>query len=297
MKLINSTFYLFLGVLMMVKIGHTETQLNWQDTTYGKLTFTTMVNAPYPHESRKDGRTVGDTVYSFEQSYNNNTVVIIVPKKFKPGTELDIVFHLHGHYQDLDRILGWYQLGEQLNNSKRNAILVIPQGPVKVPDSQFGKLDEKDGFKRFMDELFGKIQNDPVINPSKKKLKLHDITLMGHSGGYYTIGQILDQGGLIPHIKEVYLLDATYGQLEKYTAWEKKYKGRLISIFTEHLAMQNTLFMALLDKNKIPYKVVAESQLTTNDLKQNRVLFLPTELDHDKVPFETKLVERFLKTY
>jgi hypothetical protein len=286
---------IYSGILSM-SLMTASFALDWQSESYGQLTLVPMTTAPYPHESRLKGLTRDSTVYSFEEHYNNNTVAIIIPKNYRPTSKINVIVHFHGHMQDLDRVLHVYQLGEQLDASRKNAILVIPQGPVKVPDSQFGKLDTKDGFKNFMSEFIGLISQDKIINPKKRKLEIGEIILTAHSGGYYTVGQVLDQGGLTGKIKEVYLLDATYGQLEKYADWIKQYHGRFISIFTEHLANNNVDLMAQLEKLNIPYKLIREKEVTDKQLKQNSVLFLPTELEHDHVPYETHLVERLLKT-
>lgn len=269
---------------------------DWQTKPYGLVTMVPMTTAPYPHESRLKGLTRDSTFYSFEEHYNNSTVAIIVPENYHPVTKINVIVHFHGHMQDLDRVLNVYQLGEQLNASGKNAILVIPQGPVKVADSTFGKLDTKNGFKNFMTEFLELAARDTIINPKKRKLEIRNIILTAHSGGYYTVGQILDQGGLTKKIKEVYLLDASYGQLEKYASWIKRYRHRFISIFTEHLADNNVDLMAQLEKLNIPYHLIRENEVTDKQLLQDPVLFLPTELEHDHVPYETHLVERFLKT-
>ena len=270
--------------------------LNWETKEYGKLCYTTMSTAPYPHESRNDGYQRGDVIYSAAEHYSNNTVALVLPNHYRPTPQLHILLHFHGHYAEITNVVTHFELADQLSQSGKNAILVIPQGPVNVPDSTFGKLDQPDGFKNFLNELLPLLQADMNINPAGKTLRVKEIILMGHSGGYYTIGQILKQGGVTPLIKEVYLLDATYGQLETYTDWCQRAKGRLISTFTEHLGWNNTVLMSLMRAKNIPLNILPEKETTAAQMQKSRILFLPTENNHDDVPMKTRLVERLLKT-
>lgn len=271
-----------------------EATLDWQTTAYGKFALVYMKQAPFPHESRKNGFTVNSTVYSFEEHYNNSTVAIIIPKGYVPRNDANVIIYIHGNMACLDRVLSVHQLGEQLDASKKQAILIIPQGPYKAPDSMDGKLDDPDGAKKLIEEALSLLQSESSVSLNKKPLKLKKVIIMGHSGAYYTLGSIVNKGGV--NVSEAYLLDATYGQLSCFATWAPKSKHRLISIFTQHLAWRNTELMALLSKTRTPFKVCVDKEADPSIFKNNRILFIPTTLTHVQVPYESKLVERALKT-
>jgi len=53
----------------------------------------------------------------------------------------------------VEAVLKRYKLIEQLIESRKNAVLVVPQGPYDASDSFGGKLEDPDGFKRFMGDV------------------------------------------------------------------------------------------------------------------------------------------------
>jgi len=67
------------------------------------------------------------------------------PKGFSKNGRVDFVVHFHGWKNHVEAVLRHYQLIEQLMASRRNAVLVIPQGPCDAPDSFGGKLEDPGG--------------------------------------------------------------------------------------------------------------------------------------------------------
>jgi len=67
-----------------------------------------------------------------------------------------------------------------MNESRRNAVLVVPQGPRNAPDSFGGKLEDADGFN-------GSWQTYPTLKQKsglqRKDFAIGQIVLSGHSGG------------------------------------------------------------------------------------------------------------------
>src|SRR5687767_14274770 len=54
-------------------------------------------------------------------------VYVFVPHHHRPATDVSCVVHFHGHNTTAERALAAHQLREQLDDSKQNAILVVPQ--------------------------------------------------------------------------------------------------------------------------------------------------------------------------
>ena len=267
----------------------------WEDSATAEFTVIKMENAPYPHESRENGYTTsGGTVYPKNPHFIDNSVAIIIPKGYEKGPKVDLVYYFHGHLATLEKNIPQYELIDQCTIGCKNAIFILPQGPKDACDSGCGKLDVEGGIKRLTDEVLNFLESEGKITSKE----LGNVVLMGHSGGYRVIANILDHGGLEKNIKEVYLLDATYALLENYADWlERNRKGRLISIFTAHLADDNCILMADLSRRKIKYTLVTDSSLTLDDLKKNKVLFIFTNVvDHLHVPHGQDHIANFLKT-
>src|SRR5262249_18067174 len=144
----------------------------------------------------------------------------------------DFVVHFHGWRQHLPGVLDHYKPIEQLVESRRNAILIVPQGPKDAPDSFDGKLEDEAGFSRFMSEVIQTLKQKSALK--KKDAAIGQLILSGHSGGYQVISSIVDRGGLTDHVKEVWLFDALYAQTDKFLAWFEKGNKRLIDIYTDH---------------------------------------------------------------
>ncbi len=247
----------------------------------GELFFTNLASAPFPHPQRADGHRYGGQHYPAEKHYRDNRVAIFVPKNFRAGTNVDFVVHFHGWRARLDRVLEKFELVGQFAASGRNAILVVPQGPLDAPDSFGGKLEDAGGFQRFMDEVLGVLRERGTI----KSARLGRVILSGHSGGYRVISSILDTGGLTPHIAEVWLFDALYGRSEKFRAWIERGNGRLINIYTAGggTKAETEKFIAVLKAKQWPVLARGDAGVTVEELRKHRLIFLFTALDHNGV--------------
>src|SRR5262249_45625656 len=118
----------------------------------GQLITKPFASAPFPHPKRAEGHTYKTEFFSAADHYNDRTVAIFIPKGFRETGTIDFGVHFHGWRNHVDEVLRRYQLLEQMAESGRNAVLVVPQGPRDAPDSFGGKLEDPDGFRRFMDE-------------------------------------------------------------------------------------------------------------------------------------------------
>ena len=50
---------------------------------YGEVIISELSNAPFPHQKRLNGHTYNNKSYSFEEHYNDSTVLIFIPKGYK----------------------------------------------------------------------------------------------------------------------------------------------------------------------------------------------------------------------
>ncbi len=262
-------------------------------TVQGELILLHPSTAPFPHPQRASGHVYDQTFYAPDQHYRDSTVAVFIPKDFSPGPAVNLVVHFHGWSNSLDSVLKRYQLVEQMVESGKNAILLVPQGPRNAPDSFGGKLEDANGFSRFITDVL-----DSLFTRSKIPTKnVGNIILSGHSGGYEVISFILMRGGLTEHIKEVYLFDALYGQTEKFAHWLGQGSGKLIDIYTENGGTKDQSEQLEADAEgwKIPSCFKLEIDATAEDLRSNKLILLYSALAHDEVVNKHSSFREFLK--
>ncbi len=261
---------------------------------YGELLIARFNSAPFPHSLRSSGYTYDGTVYQYGDHYSDSSVAIFIPKGFRFTDTVDLVFHFHGWFNNIDTTFGRYQLARQFAESNKNAILVVPEGPRNAPDSFGGKLEDKDGFRRLVDDLLRYLS----VVKHTGILHVGSIVLSGHSGGYHVISYILMRGGLSRHVKEVYLFDALYGQTEKFVHWVDLFHPRFLSVYTDSggTREENTGLVADFNGWDIPHSEGELEQARPEDLRQHKIIFLHTNLQHDEVVQARSTFREFLRT-
>ena len=259
----------------------------------GQLIITRFKSAPFPHPLRADGHWYHTNFFSAADHYSDSRVALFIPKGFRADGKTDFVVHFHGWGNCITNALPKYKLIEQFAASRRNAILIVPQGPFNASDSFGGKLEDPDGFKHFMDETVTRLQQRGIIRSGD----IGRIILSGHSGGYEVISSILAWGGLNDNIREVWLFDALYGNTERFVVWFDHNSSRFIDLYTDHGGTKDETehLMTALQNNGVLVFKSENRDLTPNDLRHHLV-FVHTSLEHDEVMQATDNFRRFLET-
>ncbi len=288
----------------------------WTGRAWGKVGVPRLENAPYPDDSRTTGFTSKSGFFPKAGHYDDNTVVFAVPSGFRPSSSVDLIVHFHGHRNRAPLALEQFRLGEMLQGSGRNAILILPQGPKDAPDSGCGRLEKPGMFAAFVDEAVAWLVSEKRL-PAGAKAR--NIILSGHSGGYRVMGMILDHGGEADRIKEAWLWDAAYAQWDEIAGpFASPNPGKkLRSIFTDHLATENVEIMSRLCLRGAPVFVVEDDHLTTAGttgeayhafryrgreskpgeeelpalLRRHQNLFIHTQMTHGNLIWEKKYFE------
>lgn len=260
----------------------------------GELFISKYASAPFPHPERINGHTYKNQTFSYQEHYNDSSVAIFIPNGFKPTAKTDIVVYFHGWNNNIDSACAKFNLIEQFSESNKNAIFVFPEGPKNSRDSFGGKLEEKDGLKNLIDDVLKFLAEKRKINNTK----IGNIILAGHSGAYRVISFCLMRGGLIQNISDVLLFDALYGHTEKYLHWIENFEGRFINIYTDNGGTKNESenLMDDFDAWGISYFKVEELELQLNDLLNNRLIFIHTDLIHREVVAKRNQFRNYLKT-
>jgi len=262
----------------------------------GQLILASLSSAPFPHPERAEGRRYNGQFYSAKDHYSDSTVALFIPRGFRETGTVDFVVHFHGWTNHVARVLSHYQLIEQLVASGRNAVLVVPQGPMDAPDSFGGKLEDLEGFKHFMEDVAQTLRQKSTLK--NKDFALGKIVLCGHSGGGRVISFIVDVGGLTDHVREVWMFDALYEQTPQILAWIERKQGRFIDLYTEQGGTQPETEHLISDLKTRGIAAFAgnDTQTSGADLQSHAVVFLQTDLAHNEVIYKRRAFCDYLKT-
>jgi hypothetical protein len=218
---------------------------------------------------RRGHRNNGGRVYWQDETFSDSRVLVHVPESFdirKPGV---IVVFFHGNGATLERDVRDRQLvPQQISESGANAVLLAPQLAVDAADSSSGKFWQPGGFKRFINESaeqLARLYGDPGAASMP-------IVIVGYSGGFQPTAWSLDVGGISNHVRGVLLLDAVYGELDKFASWIETHRsGFFVSSYTHYTARHDQDLMHMLHE-----KGIAISEDMDAPLNPGSVVFVET---------------------
>jgi hypothetical protein len=222
---------------------------------------------------RKGHRSYSGKVYWQDETYNDSRVLVHVPEHFdakRPGV---IVVFFHGNGATLERDVRDRQLvPQQISDSGVNAVLLAPQMAVDAADSSAGKFWQPNGLKRFMEESATHLARLYGDASSAKAFANMPIVLVGYSGGFLPTAWSLEVGGITKRVAGVILLDAVYGELDKFASWiENNRSGFFVSSYTRYTKKRDMELMAMLREKGISYREDMDGPL-----KPGSVVFVQT---------------------
>ena len=185
---------------------------NYQETGKSRPFLDVDDNGRLGHSSPRGGLLWED------QTYNDRTVLLAAPESFDPSRPGHIVVFFHGNNATLERdVIARQQIVRQLADSGLNGVLVAPQLALDAPDSSAGKFWSPDGFAAFLDEAERKLGD---FYPSARgAFRRMPVIVMAYSGGYLPAAYSLTVGGDAGRVRGVVLLDALYGERDKFVSW------------------------------------------------------------------------------
>lgn len=257
-----------------------------------KTALVSFVTAPFPFEGtvpktgkqfldvtegeRRGHRGMRGQIYWADETYDDSRVLLHLPKGFdaqKPGM---IVVFFHGHGATLERdVLQRQQVAAQISRSGINAVLVAPQFASNAADSSAGKFWEPGTFVWFMEET---AQQLALLYGEKNAVRVFGrmpLVFVAYSGGYLPAAYALHSGGAGRRLQAVLLLDALYGDVEKFTRWIVSFRsGVFVSAHTNLTAENNTD----LQKTLAQRKIIVETELR-KPLTPGTVAFVATGVE------------------
>jgi hypothetical protein len=271
----------------------------------GTTLWLDLEHGPYPHRAYPQ--------------WTDPTTLVFVPRHFRvhKDMQVDTLLHFHGHRDTAEEAMKRHQLREQLFDSLQNAILVVPQGPVRAESSRFGKLDERRGLLRFLGEVRKTLQTTRLqvaLGPTAlpRRARIGKLVVSAHSGGFRPAAMAVMHGGY--NINEVWLFDALYGYGNAFRDWivaARQHRGvdrhKLVSYYSgETLIETNVALMRMLDHARIPYlHETREGQLSRKEITAARAVFIRSATSHQGMLFRNNAMrdclyascfDRYLKT-
>jgi hypothetical protein len=138
------------------------------------------------------------------------SVWLFVPDGMSTTGGLHSITHLHGHHAELARTVPAQQLVPMTRHAGRDAVLVIPQGPLNQASGDFGQLMDPDGHAELVRDVAAVLHRDGLLVDARTGPGV----LTAHSGGYRATAAMASEGGL--DIQAVHLFDALYGEEDAF---------------------------------------------------------------------------------
>jgi hypothetical protein len=173
------------------------------------------------------------------------------------ATARTVVF-VHGYGIGVDSAWSDYHLEEQFSSSNLNAMFVVCGAP--------GSLEQGVVWPS-LSQLLNQVATD-----LDQPLPAGDIVVMGHSAAYRTLVLWLTN----PALRTLVLLDAAYGEEDRFLQWTRDDRHRLINIASDTIEESNWMHAFLPDTKRI-YGLPSS---WSDEARAARVLYVRTGIGH-----------------
>lgn len=226
----------------------------------------------------RDGKKRGHTslrgdVFWEEPTYSDRRSLIYLPPGFDAQRPALIVLYLHGQGATLERdVMGRQAVPRQIAESGQNIALVAPQLAVDAADSSAGNFWRPGHFAAYIDEAAERLMRLSGERAAGRTFNLAPVVVVAYSGGYLSAAYALERGGAAHRTKGLILMDALYGDEDKFAGWAaaRRRQAFLLSAHTDSTKDENATLQGLLDKKRIPW-----SRGVPQALNPGTVAFVP----------------------
>lgn len=198
--------------------------------------------------ARQGHRTARGGILWQDQTFGDDRVLVHIPAGFDPRRQAVMVVFFHGHGATLERdVRDRQQVAEQITASGANAVLVAPQFAYDARDSSAGKFWTERGFRSFLDEAGRKLAGMSGDAASARAFARMPVVLIAYSGGFVPAAWSLKDMGADPRMRGVLLLDALYGEEEKFASWIGSSRSAFfVSAYTRYTQRHNANLKSML---------------------------------------------------
>ena len=186
--------------------------------------------------SKRGHTSLRGDVYWEEPTYSDRRSLLYLPAGFDPQRPVLIVLYFHGQGATLERdVMVRQAVPRQIAESGQNIALVAPQLALDAADSSAGNFWKPGHFAAYVDEAAERLMRLYGDRAAGRQLNLAPVVVVAYSGGYLSAAYALDRGGADHRVKGVILMDALYGDEDKYAAWAaaRRRQAFLLSAYTE----------------------------------------------------------------
>jgi hypothetical protein len=216
-------------------------------------------------------------IYWEDETYSDRSTLLAVPRHFDPGKPGVIVVFFHGNKATLARdVVKRQRVVAQVEGSSLNAVLVAPQFAVDALDSSAGSFWNAGVFGRHMAEAGERLAAATGIRSAT--FDAMPIVIAAYSGGYNPAAYVLANGDADRRLAGVILLDAAFGEHDKFARWIGGHVGKsfFVSAYGESSAAGNAEIAALLEQRGIE-----ASRGAPHRLEPGTVAFIASHAAHD----------------
>jgi hypothetical protein len=225
------------------------------------------------------------TTYWEDQTYSDRRVLLYIPRGFDARRPALLIVFLHGNEATLIRdVRERQQVPRQVAESGLNAVLVAPQFAVNALDSSAGRFWEPGLFAQFVREAAERLTE--LHGDARAHDAFHDapLVLVAYSGGYHPAAFILQRGGVDERLRGIILLDAPFGDLEKFAGWlARRPPAFFVSAFGNAARDDNALLKRMLSERGVRFRATLPSPLA-----RGSVAFIAAEDDVEHADFMTE---------
>ncbi|HEY7669353.1 MAG TPA: alpha/beta hydrolase [Hyphomicrobium sp.] len=212
---------------------------------------------------RRGHKTPFGRLYWEDETYNDQRVLLHIPKGFDVRKPSVMIVYFHGHGATLRRdVVRRQRVPAQITASGVNAVLVAPQLAVNAADSSAGKFWEPGAFARFVGEAaqqLARLHGDPR---SLRTFASMPIVLVAYSGGYQAAAWCASKGGLAARVRGVILLDALYGEVDRFASFIARDRSAFfVSTYLSSTESKNAELERVLADNAVAFDTALEPRL------------------------------------
>ncbi len=202
-------------------------------------------------------------VYWEDLTYSDRRSLLHIPKGFDPRRPALIVVFFHGNEAMLTRdVRDRQQVPRQVAASGLNAVLVAPQFAVDALDSSAGRFWQTGAFTQYLAEAAERLARLYGDDRVRAVFERAPVVIAAYSGGYHPAAFILKSGAVDDRVRGVILLDAPFGDLDKFADWlARRPPSFFVSAYGKSAREENAVLMRVLADRGIGHETNASASL------------------------------------
>jgi hypothetical protein len=211
--------------------------------------------------------------------------LLYIPRGFDPRRPALMVVFFHGNAATLTRdVRNRQMVPRQLAESGLNAVLVAPQFAVDALDSSAGRFWEPGVFPEFLNEASERLTQLHGDDRARGAFREAPVVLVAYSGGYQPAAFILQAGRIDDRLRGLILLDAPFGEIEKFADWlARRPLAFFVSAFGKAARDENALLQRMLTERGVRFQTTLPANLA-----RGSVCFLTANGEIKHVDFMTQ---------